>query len=43
MGGASGFPTGRFVHENLDWAFDFDEDGTWRIFVGDMTAPALGK
>ncbi len=39
---ASGFPTGRFVHEFPSvWAFEFDEDGTWRGFEGDVAVPVI--
>lgn len=34
------FPTGRFVNENGVWAFEFDEDGTWRFFDDDPEHPA---
>jgi len=33
------FPTGRFVHENGLWAFDFNEDGTWHFFEGNLEEP----
>jgi len=35
------FPTGRFVHEDANRAFEFDEDGTWRYFEGNMKVPAV--
>ena len=38
----SEFPTGRFVHENPNiWAFEFDEDGTWRGYQGDVATPGI--
>jgi hypothetical protein len=40
--GSIEFPTGRFVHENPNvWAFEFDEDGTWRGFEGDVDKPII--
>ena len=40
--GADKFPTGRFVHENRYlWAFEFDEDGTWRGYEGDVSTPCI--
>jgi hypothetical protein len=36
------FPTGRFVHENPHvWAFEFDEDGTWRGYEGGGDTPII--
>lgn len=36
------FPTGRFVHEQFDsHVFEFDEDGTWRYFEGNLEAPSV--
>lgn len=36
-GDTSEFPTGRFVHKASQpvWAFEFDEDGTWRGYERD--------
>jgi len=33
------FPTGRFINEDGLWAFDFDEDGTWHFFEGNLEQP----
>jgi hypothetical protein len=33
------FPTGRFTHQDELWAFEFDEDGTWRFFEQDLGEP----
>jgi hypothetical protein len=30
------FPTGRFMHEDGLWTFDFAEDGTWHLFEGNL-------
>ena len=35
------FPTGKFVNEEVNWAVEFDEDGTWRGFVGDTEQPVI--
>jgi hypothetical protein len=35
------FPTGRFVDERGSRAFEFDEDGTWRYYEGNMDRPAV--
>jgi hypothetical protein len=35
------FPTGRFVHELAIWALEFDEDGTWRGFDGDVSVSII--
>ena len=35
------FPTGRFVDEAANRAFEFDEDGTWRYFEGNMSVPGV--
>ena len=38
------FPTGSFVYEDWDraaWAFQFNEDGTWAWFAGDMEVPTV--
>jgi len=40
-GDTTEFPTGRFVHEDANWAFEFDEDGTWRGFEGDVAVPVI--
>jgi hypothetical protein len=41
-GGSSGFPTGRFVHEQFDWyVFEFDEDGTFRYFFINLEVPLM--
>ena len=38
------FPFGRFVNADSTRAFEFDEDGLWRFYEGDMENPArLGK
>jgi hypothetical protein len=37
----AGFPTGRFLHEFEFWAFEFDEDGTWRGYEGDVETPVI--
>jgi hypothetical protein len=38
--GRSGFPTGRFVHEQFDWyVFEFDEDGAYRYFMNNLEVP----
>jgi len=40
--GADEFPTGRFLHENrYRWAFEFDADGTWRGYQGDVSFPCI--
>jgi hypothetical protein len=40
--GANEFPTGRFVQEPYAfWAFEFDEDGTWRGYEGDFPQPSI--
>ena len=36
------FPTGRFVREDGQRTFEFDEDGTWRIFYGKSSVPTVG-
>jgi hypothetical protein len=39
---ASAFPTGTFVHEHhKDWAFQFNEDGTWLYFFGNLKVPEV--
>ncbi len=38
----NGFPTGRLVREDGQRTFEFDEDGTWRIFYGESSVPAVG-
>jgi len=36
----SEFPTGRFIHEeDSSRAFEFDEDGAWRYYEGDLQSP----
>jgi hypothetical protein len=35
------FPTGRFIDERGTRAFEFDEDGTWHYFEGNMERPAV--
>jgi hypothetical protein len=35
------FPIGRFVSQNGTRAFEFDEEGTWRFFDGDLENLAL--
>lgn len=37
----SEFPTGRFVDEGGNRAFEFDEDGNWHYFEGNMEVPAV--
>ncbi len=38
----SNFPTGRFVREDNDKkVFEFDEDGTWRYYEYNLTAPLV--
>ena len=40
--GTNEFPTGRFVHEiPTIWAFEFDADGTWRGYQGDIPNPCI--
>jgi hypothetical protein len=38
---ASDFPTGRFIHKDGDKAREFDEDGTWRYYEGDLEVPQI--
>jgi hypothetical protein len=33
------FPTGRFIDEQGSRAFEFDEDGNWHYFEGNMEVP----
>ena len=40
-GDRSGFPTGRFVDEVGYRAFEFDEDGMWRYFEGNLEVPSV--
>ena len=41
-GDTTEFPTGRFVHEHKDnQVFEFDEDGTWRYFEGNLEVPSV--
>ena len=35
------FPTGRFVDEGGNRAFEFDEDGNWHYFEYNMEVPAV--
>ena len=35
----SEFPTGRFIHEDGSRAREFDEDGSWRYYEGDLEVP----
>ncbi len=36
------FPTGTFVHErNKNWAFQFNEDGSWLYFFGSLEIPEV--
>jgi hypothetical protein len=35
------FPTGRFVDEDSNRAFDFNEDGTWHYFEYNMEVPSV--
>ncbi len=36
------FPNGRFVHEQFDsQIFEFNEDGTWRYFDGNLEEPSI--
>ena len=38
----SRFPTGRFIHENhKNWVFQFNPDGTWLYFYGNLEAPEV--
>lgn len=50
--GSTEFPIGTFIHENhqqfvqenqphRNWAFQFNEDGTWAFFHGDIEVPAV--
>ena len=39
---APSFPTGFFVHESqISWAFQFNEDGTWVYFYGNLEVPEV--
>ena len=39
---ATGFPTGRFIHEQDEsQAYEYDGDGTWRYYLGNMDEPAI--
>ena len=41
-GETSRFPTGRFVHEHFtNKIFEFDEDGLYRYFEGNLAVPAV--
>lgn len=36
------FPTGRFINEKYKLkAFEFDEDGTWRYYEGNLEKPSV--
>ena len=41
--GGTEFPTGKFVNEEVNWALEFDEDGTWRGCLATGGACGSGK